>query len=486
MFLPCLLADRAAADLPAKEQAPPSARPVEIFTDMAGRLGVDFVHFNGMSGEYYMAEINGAGCALFDYDGDGDLDVYLVQGNMLGEGKTLADARFPPQHLLPLRDRLYRNDLAVSADGQRKLGFTDVTEQSGQPAVGYGFGVAAGDVNNDGWLDLYLTNFGSNQLLVNNGDGTFRDATRESGTDDKRWSVPAAFLDYDRDGWLDLFVGNYVEFTYKLHKICRTAAGERDYCGPAAYQRVTDRLFRNRGDGTFEDVSIRSRIQSVPSKSLGVVTADFNGDGWIDIYVANDLVENQMWISQGDGTFSDEALLAGSAVNAEGRPEASMGVDAADFDGDGDEDLFMTHLVAETNTLYLNNGSGMFEDASIQSGVGVASWSHTGWGTLWFDYDNDGWLDLLIANGAVRAIEELEQKGDPYPFHEPNQLLRNLGNGRFEEVTGRAGRVSTLSGLLASRTERPKVSNRSSISLRTWPTSRRKTSSSAEPAKPMK
>jgi hypothetical protein len=261
--------------------------------------------------------------------------------------------------------------------------------------------------------------------------------------------VPASFADIDADGWLDLYVGNYLNFSLKSHKVCRSATGARDYCGPTAYPGVPDRLLRNlgrSGEGhvIFKDVSASAGLLQVHSKTLGVVAADLDGNGRLDFYVANDLAPNQMWLQQepdGDNAirFVDEALLAGSAVNAQGKAEASMGVDAGDFDGDGDDDLFMTHLVGETNTLFLNDGTGMFDDATVESGLGVPSWGHTSWGTAWFDYDNDGWLELMVANGAVRVIEELANAGDPYPFHETNQLFRNLGNNRFEDVTAAAG-----------------------------------------------
>ena len=416
----------------------------DLFSDEAEAAGIDFIHFNGMSGEKYYCEMVGSGAAMFDYDNDGDLDIYIVQGSTLGPGKTLADSLFPPRGPLPPKDRLYRNDLVLQADGTRTLGFTDVTERSGIAATGYGMGVAAADVNNDGWVDLYVTNFGENQLFHNQGDGTFRKAPLPK-TSAARWSVSAAFLDYDRDGWLDLYVGNYVNFSFSYTKACVGPTGVVDYCGPVSYEPVPDRLFRNRGDGTFQDTSPQAQIAREYNGALGVVTADFNGDGWIDIYVANDQRPNHLWINQKDGTFSNEAVLAGCAFNKDGKAESSMGVDAADFDNDGDEDLFMTHLSNETNTLYLNDGTGWFEDQSSSTKLALPSLPFTGFGTAFFDYDNDGWLDVLALNGHVVTIEALAKVNDPYPLHQRNQLFHNLGDGRFEDVTDRAGEVFELS-----------------------------------------
>ncbi|MCB1034328.1 MAG: CRTAC1 family protein [Acidobacteria bacterium] len=367
---------------------------------------------------------------LFDFDGDGDLDLYLVQGQVTEPGKP-ADS--------DLRDRLYRNDLEPGPDGRRKPRFTDVTEVSGIVATGYGMGVAVGDFDNDGRPDLYVTNFGSNQLWRNRGDGTFEDVTVASGADDTRWSVPAVFFDYDRDGWQDLFVGNYVDFTVAGHKRCTTDLGQPNYCGPLAYEPQGDRLLHNRGDGTFEDVTGRAGISSPVGSALGALAADFDGDGWPDLFVANDGLPNHLWRNRRDGTFVEEALLAGAAVNSEGRPEAGMGVSAGDLDNDGDPDLFLTHLDRETNTLYLNDGRGNFDDASIASGLAAPSLESTGFGTGFLDLDNDGWLDLLSVNGAVKVIEELALAGDPFPLHQPNQLFKSIEGRRFVEVTGEGG-----------------------------------------------
>ncbi len=415
----------------------------DLFTDQAEAAGIDFVHFNGMSGEKYYAETVGSGGALFDYDNDGDLDIYILQGNMLGPDKTMADALFPPRSPLPPKDRLYRNDSVPRKKGKSKLRFTDVTDSSGIEATRYGMGVASADVNNDGWVDLYVTNFGDNQLFLNQGDGTFREAPFPESL--PRFSVSAAFLDYDRDGWLDLFVGNYINFSFSYTKACTGSTGVVDYCGPLSFDPVPDRLFRNQGDGSFEDASAQARVAREYNGTLGVVTADFNADGWIDVYVANDQRPNHLWINQKNGTFSNEAVLAGCAFNKDGKAESSMGVDAADFDNDGDEDLFMTHLQKETNTLYLNDGTGWFEDQSSSTRLASPSVPFTGYGTAFLDYDNDGWLDVMALNGHVATLEALAKVNDPYPLHQPNQLFRNLGDGRFEDVTARAGKAFELS-----------------------------------------
>ena len=410
------------------------------FTSNAEEIGLDFVHFNGMTGKFYFPEIMAPGVALLDYDNDGDLDVFLVQGQMLGEGAILDHA---PPGSLPLRGRLYRNDLKVHADGTRTLHFTDVTEQSGIDARGYGMGVATGDFNNDGCIDLYVTNFGQNQLFRNNCDGTFTDVSKKSGTDTLGWSVSAAFVDYDRDGWLDLYVGTYVQYDIKADQKCTSLTGRRDYCTPKVYQPQSDHLYRNQGNGTFVDVTATALVGGLFGPALGVVTADFNNDGWIDIYVANDGKENLLWMNQRDGTFKNMGLLSAAALGENGTPEASMGVDAGDFDNDGDEDLFTTHLPTEGNNLYVNDGSGLFEDQSASSGLGPLSLAYTGFGTAWFDLDNDGWLDILAVNGAIAAVEG--HGADPFPYAERKLLFRNLRNGKFEDVTKLAGAAFKLS-----------------------------------------
>ena len=425
------------------------------FVDRAAAVGLDFVHFNGASGRFYYPEILPPGVGLLDYDNDGDLDVFLVQGRLLDPDASLSDALVPPASSHPLTARLYRNDLETGAAGVRSLRFVDVTATNGLAADGYGLGVVTGDVHNDGWVDLFVTNFGSDWLLRNNGDGTFTDVSDGAGLETRdTFGVSAAFVDYDRDGWLDLYIGNNVDYDLDDDTVCPNAAGARDYCPPETYGGLPDRLYRNRGDGTFDDVTATAlrhgRTGGVTrattgryGPALGVATADYDGDGWPDIYVANDGTENLLWINQRDGTLTDAALLSGAALSALGTPEAGMGVDAGDFDDDGDEDLFMTHLTTEGNNLYVNDGSAMFRDESAPSGLGSGSLPYTGWGSAWFDFDNDGRLDVMAVNGTVVAVDG--RAGDPFPYGQRNTLFRNLGNRRFADVTDRAGPVFDLS-----------------------------------------
>jgi hypothetical protein len=426
---------------PALEGRTATAEP--WFVEAAARSGLDFQHWNGMSGERYYLEVMGPGGALFDYDHDGDLDVYVTQGHLLGAGKTLADATMAPRG--PLSHRLFRNDLHTSPEGDAVVRFRDVTESSGITARGYGMGVAAGDYDNDGFVDLYVCNYGPNQLWRNNGDGTFSDRTRATGAGDDRWSVSASFVDFDLDGWLDLMVVNYLDYAPERDKLCLSERGEPDYCHPLHYPPLPSRLYRNRGDGTFEDVSAASGIGAKASNGLGVVASDLDGDGRVDLFVANDTMPNHLWLNRGDGTFAEEAMVAGCALSGDGRAEACMGVDAGDVDGDGDEDLFVTNFRNEKNTLYLNAGEGVFHDASVASGLADASWVETSFGTAFFDYDNDGWLDLLVANGAVALPPEVDLAARPYPLDEPDQLFHGRGDGTFEEVTDRAGEAFALS-----------------------------------------
>jgi len=415
-----------------------------IFRELPDTAGLKFRHYNGMTGKFFLPEVMGAGVALFDFDNDGDLDVFVVQGTTLEPGNQPAGTLFPWRGPGEPRGRLFRNDLVVTKDGSRTLRFTDVTEKSGIVADGYGMGVAVGDINNDGWPDLYITNLGSNRMYLNKGDGTFVDVTKKSGTDDTRWSTSAAFFDYDRDGWLDLMVVNYADFSVANSPTCYAVTTAKDYCTPRVFRAPGNRLFHNKGDGTFEDVTASAGLDKEFGHGLGVVTADFDSDGWLDIYVANDGDPNQLWINQKTGTFKNEALLAGAAVNRDGQAEAGMGVDAGDFDGNGTEDIFVSHLMDETNTLYTNLGKAVFEDRTREAGLGMPGHRFTGFGTLFFDYDNDGWLDLLVANGSVQLLPELMRKADPYPLGQPNQLFHNDGKGKFVDVSDSSGAAFQL------------------------------------------
>jgi hypothetical protein len=410
-----------------------------LFIEADAATGIDFTHLNGGTGEFYLPEITGQGGALFDFDNDGDLDLYCVQSGMIGKEQDPRKALLPWTGSVPPCGRLYRNDLTIAPDGRRTVRFKDVTSLAGIRACGYGMGVAAADVDNDGWIDLYLTHFGPNQLFHNNGDGTFTEVKDAGGAQTSLWSTSAAFLDYDRDGWLDLYVADYVDFDVDRNIKCITRATVPDYCTPSVYASVPDRLFHNRGDGTFEDVTIASGVGTEAESGLGVVAADLNGDGWTDIFVADDTTPNLLWINQKDGRFSNEALWSGVALSGIGKAQAGMGVDANDFDGDGDEDIVVAHIMGEAHILFRNQGNGLFDDRTAESGLGRLSLRYTAFGTGFFDFDNDGWLDLFMANGAVSVIPELHQKGDPYPFSLGNTLLHNSAGKNLEDVTSSAG-----------------------------------------------
>jgi hypothetical protein len=411
-----------------------------LFADLSTTVGMDQQHFSGTTGDFLFAEILGSGVALFDYDNDGDLDIYLVQGKLLDPEKQLSDCLFPPPEGQPDGNRLYRNELVPTGS----MRFVDVTAQSGAGSVAYGMGVAVGDYDNDGDDDLYLTNLNDNQMLRNDGDGTFSDVTSESATNVATWSTSASFFDYDNDGDLDLYVVDYCGYSLETNQRCTSASGNLDYCGPQNYQSLQDHLFRNEGDGTFRDVSEEMSIAKVRGPGLGVACADFDGNGWTDVFVANDGEANFVWMNEGGEQFSEMGLMSGTAYNRDGSAEASMGVTAGDYDGDGDEDLFMTHLINETNTLYRNDGSGQFTDVTDGAGLGFGSRGMTGFGSAWFDYDNDGWLDLYIGNGDVK-VEEMRADDSDYPFDQPNQLYKNLGEGKFIEIKAAGGPATQLS-----------------------------------------
>ena len=388
------------------------------FTEVAEQAGVHFEHVNGMVGERWIVETVGAGVGVFDFDGDGRLDIWLVQGGPLaGRGGELP------------RDRLFRN----VGEG-RELRFVDVTAASGVESTEYGMGIATGDIDNDGDADVFIANFGPDRLYENLGDGRFRDITRNAGLAANKWSVSASFADVDADGLLDLYVVNYLDFTIEKNKVCRDIASRAAYCAPSAYAAVADRLYRNVGEGRFQDVSVHAGISAAAGPGLGVVSHDFDADGDADFYVANDGAANFLWLNDGTGRFIDGAELAFVAVNGNGAAEAGMGVDAEDFDADCDVDLFITHLATETNTLYVNQG-GWFSDDTSKAGLAASSGPFTGFGTGWFDADNDGDMDIFAANGAVSTIAALREAGDAYPLRQRNQLWLNDGSGRYGEVT---------------------------------------------------
>ncbi|MGI9070795.1 MAG: CRTAC1 family protein [Bryobacteraceae bacterium] len=401
-----------------------------LFREAAAETGLNFHHFSGATGKHYMPEIMGPGVALFDYDNDGDLDIYLVQGTSLDQnGKLIAE---PPSGWKP-GNRLFKNLLSETG----RLRFVDVTDEAGVGHVGYGMGVAVGDYDNDGFLDLYVTNFGLNVLYHNNGNGTFTDVTHQAGIEDSHWSTSAAWLDFDGDGWLDLFVCNYVDFTVEGNRACVSPAGEPDYCTPKAYHAIPSRLFRNLRNGRFEDVSEASGINRSYGPALGVVCADFNGDGRSDIYVANDTAANLLWLNQGDGTFRDAGLDAGVAYSADGRPKAGMGVTLGDVENNGGQVLLVTNLTREGVTVFRGDAEGQFEDATAQFGLLQPTFGYTGFGTQWFDYDNDGLLDLFIANGAVTLLANGQTGGSPYV--QRKQLFHNEAGKRFRETSKFAG-----------------------------------------------
>ncbi len=394
----------------------------DAFVDITARVGLDFTHQSGHTDRHVLPEIMGGGAAIFDYDNDGDLDLYLINS-----GDHLPISGTP----ITASNRLYRQE----ADGS----FADVTDESGLAHRGYGMGCAVGDIDNDGDLDVYITNWGPDALYQNNGDGTFSQITAAAGIDNARWSTSAAFLDYDRDGLLDLYVANYVLFD--PDRDCTDDTGRTDYCGPKPFPGEPDVLYHNEGDARFTDESIAVGITSAAYAGLGVVCADIDDDGWIDIYTANDGDPNNLWINQRDGSFIDDAILLGVAFNRHGQAEAGMGVTASDADNDGDLDLFVTHLLAETNTYYRNLGRQGFDDATASARLGPVSANLTGFGTAFFDFDNDGSLDLAVANGAVARRPNVLADNPPFwnDFVEPNLLFHNDGSGVFQSVTDRAG-----------------------------------------------
>ena len=401
---------------------PPDVR----FTDVTQAVGIDFKHENSATSNKYLLETMGGGVALFDYDNDGRLDVFFTNGARLedpmpaGKRPDKSDPRF--------WNRLFRQN----PDGT----FTDVTEKAGltgMPQNRYGMGAAVGDYDNDGFPDLYVTSYGGNTLYRNHGDGTFRDVTAKAGVAASGWSASAGFFDADNDGRLDLFVTRYVEWTFEKNGYCgEKKPGYRAYCHPDNYEATTNILYRNNGDGTFTDVSAKAGIAVAGGKGLGVSFADYDNDGFADVYVANDSVQSFLFHNNGNGTFDEVGLLVGVGFNEDGKTFAGMGVDFADYDNDGRPDVVVTDLSNERYRLFRQGGDGSFQDATNSSGVGAATLAFAGWSTRFFDYDNDGWKDIFVAQGHV--MDTIEKTAPNLRYLQPPLLLRNE-SGRFRRVS---------------------------------------------------
>jgi len=405
--------------------APAAAAQIR-FEDVAGRAGVGHVVRNSETPERYQIEPMIAGIALFDYDNDGRLDVYFCNGARI-PGLEKSDEAFS--------NRLYRN--------RPGLVFEDVTARAGVRGAGYSMGVAAGDYDNDGWTDLYVTGVNRNILYRNRGDGTFEDVTTFAGVAGelpgrgKAWSVGAGFFDYDRDGDLDLFVVNYCVWSLGKDKVCGASReGYRTYCHPDAYDPLPNILYRNNGDRTFTDVSAESGIGAHIGKGMGLAFADYDSDGWPDAFVSNDAWRNFLFRNRGDGAFEETGLRAGVAYADAGRPVSGMGADFRDYDGDGRPDIFMTALSNETFPLFRNEGNGMFRDETFASRLGGQSLAWGGWSTGMVDLDNDGFLDLFVAGGHVQTNEELYSSRSS---RQSNRVFRNVGDGTFRDVTRECG-----------------------------------------------
>src|SRR5580704_12146101 len=400
--------------LPDAPQFPFEAIPAE-------QSGIRWVHSNGMSPEKYLPETGGAGCAFLDYDNDGWMDIYLVNG-----GKC---DFFTPN--TPWRNALDKNN----RDGT----FTDVTDKAGVAAGGFGQGVSVADYDGDGFPDLYVTQYGRSILYHNNGDGTFSDVTEKAGVACPGWATSSVWFDYDNDGRLDLFVGRFVDFSKELNKPCGIHEdGRHHYCIPKIYSPMPSWLFHNNGDGTFTDVSKESGIASHLGKAWGVVATDINNDGLMDLWVSNDTVANFLFVNRGQGKFEDTATNAGVAYSTGGKARSGMGVDAADFNEDGWMDLFVANLDREDFAIYQNNHDGTFDDMAIPTGVAKATKFMSGWGLKFFDYDNDGNLDLILANGNPDDLINLLH--GEVTFEEPLMLFHNTGKS-FENVSAKSGPI---------------------------------------------
>lgn len=432
-----------------------------FFEDVTELAGIDFQHHAGGARNFFFPAIMSAGGAFLDFDADGDLDILLIDG---GEWPRTSDATITNREGSASVDRQKTHCQLLRQD--EGLKFHDVSKAAGLNLLGYGMGAAVGDVNNDGFPDVYMTCFGPDHLFVNQRDGTFEDQTHSANIENERWGASAVFFDYDRDGWLDLFVTNYVD--YDPAQACLTHNGLQDFCNPAMFARTSDKLFRNvtgqvrastKDDFakvpsvSFEDVSVSSGIATKAGAGLGVVSADFNSDGWPDIYVANDGHANFLWLNQRDGTFRDDAVLSGVAYDRLGKGQGSMGIALGDVNRDLRLDLLVTNLDGESNALYLGLAEGGFEESSVSARISSISFPRTGFGTALADLDHDGDLDILVANGRVRRRADASTgASDAHstaefwrPYQEKNDLLLNDGTGRFAPI------ASGSDGFLAMR-----------------------------------
>lgn len=386
------------------------------FVEVTRQAGIDFRYVNGASGQKYMAEAVGSGAAFFDADGDGWLDLYIVNG-----------AALPGYQGSPASNAHFRN----RGDGT----FADITSAVGTGDGGFGMGVAVGDYDNDGDSDLYLANYGANVFYGNRGDGTFEDRTVATGTGDTGWGVHAAFADYDLDGDLDLYVANYMEFEPAANEEC-FAGTERAYCGPTTYAGQAGVLYRNDG-GVFSNRTVASGMANDSGRQLAAVFGDIDSDGDPDLFIANDKKPNFLFVNQGDGTFAEEGAIAGVAYNEEGLAESAMGADVADYDNDGRLDIAVATFQWLPNTLYHNDGDGFFTDLTFAAGLGVASVPFLGMTAAFFDYDNDGWLDFFVSNGHLDENVADYDPSTTYP--QQNQLFRNNGDGTFADFSNKSG-----------------------------------------------
>jgi enediyne biosynthesis protein E4 len=411
-FLRMLVGSAAFSTLPRFARAIQTNTSPYPFSEVSpSQSGITWVHTAGRSKNKYLPEISGPGCAFLDYDNDGWMDIYLVNSGR-------ADFYTPPA---PLRNALYRNN----RDGT----FTDVTEKAGVGGGGYGMGVAVGDFNADGFPDLYVTQYGRSILYRNNGDGTFTDVTTQAGVAAGGWSVSAGFLDYDNDGRLDLFVTRYLDWSVEKSKTC--GAERATYCPPGSFSAITNILYHNRGDGTFEDVSVASGIAAKKGHGLGVAFADYDGDGFTDIFVANDATDQFLFHNNGNNTFSEVGLDSGAALSESGRMPSGMGVVFQDYDNDGLPDLLVTQLPHDPYVMFHNDGRGLFSARELEAGFGVLSGNVSGWGVGLEDFDNDGWKDAFIVQGHV--FDNVETYDDSLRYREPPLLAMNRA-GRFERA----------------------------------------------------